>query len=95
MKFMDKELKDLIVKLPFADGTEGDFGVFAYFEVTGKNYFALLPIGEDGKMDDSQSYMLYRVEMDAANNPEVIYIEDDLEYALVARFFADNYLKQN
>lgn len=93
MKFMDKELKDLIVTLPFADGTELECGVFSYFEVQDKEYFALLPKNADGTMDTSSNYMIYRVEKDEQNNPMIIYIENDYEYAVVANFFADHYLK--
>lgn len=93
MKYMDKELSDIIVTLPFADGTEGQFGVFAYFTVEDKEYFALLPWIEKGKLDFTHSYMLYRVEKDEENNPIVLYIEDDLEYAKAANFFSEHYLK--
>ena len=39
---MDKKLEDIVVTLPFEDGTTMDCGVFSYFEVNNKNYFALL-----------------------------------------------------
>lgn len=94
MTFMGKDLKDLVVTLPFADGTELDCGVFASFEVDEKNYLVLLPMAEDGKLDFSQSYMLYRVEEDEDQNPAVVYIEDDMEYEVAAKYFSDNYLNK-
>ncbi len=39
-------------------------------------------------MDFSQSYMLYEVEEDEENNPIVMYIEDDTEYAIAAQYFS-------
>lgn len=96
MAFMDKELEELVVTLPFADGTELDCGVFASFEVNGKTYLALLPLKGEKQLDFSHSYMIYRVEEDQEHNPVVAYIENDLEYAIVARYFSEQYLnKQN
>ena len=92
MKFMDKELKDIIVTLPFADGTEVECGVYAYFQVDEYEYFALLPFIEKGKLDFTQSYMLYRVEEDAEHNPVVVYIESDYEYAKAANHFSAKFL---
>ncbi len=92
MKYKDKELKDIIVTLPFADGSEGEFGVHTYFEVAGKEYFALLPFLEKGKLDYSHNYMLYRVEEDLEHNPQVYYIENDLEYTIAANYFAEKFL---
>ena len=44
MEFMGKKLENLVVTLPFEDGTTVDYGVYSYFEVNHKNYFALLPL---------------------------------------------------
>ena len=91
MKFMDKELKDIVVTLPLADGSELECGVFAVFETNNKQYFALLPLKE-GELDHTQSYMLYQVEMDQNNEPMILYIESDIEYALAANYFSANFL---
>lgn len=93
MEFMGKKLEDLVVTLPFADGTEVDCGVYSYFEVNDKRYFALLPLKGEKELDFSQSYMLYEVVEDEENNPVVLYIENDLEYAIVAQYFSKQ-LKQ-
>ena len=45
-------------------------------------------------MDFSQSYMLYEVEEDEENNPIVMYIEDDMEYAVAAQYFSNQLLKK-
>ena len=88
MEFMGKKLEDLIVTLPYADGTSVDCGVYSYFEVNNKKYFALLPLKGEKELDFSQSYMLYEVEMDEENNPIILYIENDYEYAVAAQYFS-------
>ena len=88
MNFMGKELEDIVVTLPFEDGTEIDCGVYSYFEVNNKKYFALLPLKGEKQLDFSQSYMLYEVEEDEEGNPIVLYIENDLEYAIAAQYFS-------
>jgi len=88
MEFMGKNLEDLVVTLPLADGTELECGVYSYFEVNNKKYFALLPLKGEKELDFSQSYMLYEVEMDDEENPAVLYIENDLEYEIAAQYFS-------
>ena len=89
MDFMGKKLEDIIVTLPLEDGTSMECGVFSYFEVNNKKYFALLPLKGKKELDFSCNYMLYEVEMDEENNPVVMYIEDDMEYAIVAQYFSN------
>ena len=88
MEFMGKKLEDIVITLPFADGTSADFGVYSYFEVNNKKYFALLPLKGEREMDFSQSYKLYELDEDEEQNPIVMYIEDDLEYAIAAQYFS-------
>ena len=89
MEFMGKKLGDIIVTLPFEDGTNVDCGVYSYFEVNNKKYFALLPLKGEKQLDFSQSYILYEVVEDEENNPIVVYIEDDIEYAIAAQYFSN------
>ena len=89
MEFMGKNLEDMIVTLPFADGTCMDCGVYAYFELKDKKYFALLPLKGEKELDFSHSYMLYEVQEDEENNPVVVYIEDDAEYNAAAQYFSE------
>ena len=89
MEFMGKKLEDIVVTLPFADGTSADFGVHTYFEVNNKKYFALLPLKGKKELDYSQSYMLYEVQEDEEQNPVILYIEDDFEYAVAAQYFSN------
>ena len=88
MEYKGKKLEDIVVTLPFLDGTEVDYGVHSYFEVNNKQYFALLPLKSERELDYSASYMLYEVVEDEENNPVVIYIEDDSEYAIAAQYFS-------
>ena len=94
MNFMDKKLEDIVVTLPFADGTNVECGVYSYFEVNNKKYFALLPLKGEKELDFSQSYMLYEVEEDEEHNPIVLYIEDDIEYAIAAQYFSKQLSKK-
>ena len=94
MEFMGKKIEDLIVTLPYADGTSVDCGVYSYFEVNNKKYFALLPLKGEKELDFSVSYMLYEVEVDEENNPIVLYIENDYEYAIAAQYFSKEFLKK-
>lgn len=88
MDFMGKKLEDVIVTLPYEDGTSMECGVYSYFEVNNKKYFALLPLKEENQLDFTQRYMLYEVEEDEENNPTVMYIEDDMEYTIAAQYFS-------
>ena len=94
MEFMGKKLENLIVTLPFADGTSVDCGVYSYFEVNNKKYFALLPLKGEKELDLSQNFSLYEVDEDEEKNPIILYIESDLEYAIAAQYFS-KLLEQN
>ena len=87
MDFRGKKLEDIVVTLPYEDGTSVECGVYSYFEVNNKKYFALLPLKGEKQLDFSHSYMLYEVEEGAENNPIVMYIEDDTEYAIASQYF--------
>ena len=95
MNFMDKKLEDIVVTLPFSDGTSMDCGVFSYFEVNNKEYFALLPLKGEKELDFSANYMLYEVDKDEEGNPVVMYIEDDTDYAIAAQCFSDQLNNKN
>lgn len=92
MEFMGKKLEDIIVTLPFADGSSAECGVYSYFEVNDKQYFALLPLKGKKELDFSYNYMLYEVQEDEEHNPVVLYIEDDEEYAIAANYFSKQLL---
>ncbi|MDO5522171.1 MAG: DUF1292 domain-containing protein [bacterium] len=89
MEFKGTKLEDIIVTLPFADGTSVECGVYSYFEVNNKEYFAMLPLKGKKQLDFSQKYMLYEVKEDEEHNPIVLYIDSDEEYAIAARYFSN------
>ena len=93
MDFMGKKLEDIVVELPYKDGTSMECGVFSYFGVNNKNYFALLPLKGEKELDFSKNFMLYEVEEDEEGNPIIIYIEDDREYAIAAQYFSNQLSK--
>ncbi|MBR6627850.1 MAG: DUF1292 domain-containing protein [Lachnospiraceae bacterium] len=94
MDFMGKKLEDIVVTLPFEDGTNVECGVYSYFGINSKKYFALLPLKGEKELDFSKSFMLYEVEEDEENNPIVMYIEDDAEYAVAAQYFSEQLAKK-
>ena len=94
MEFMGKKLEDIIVTLPYEDGTSMECGVYSYFEINNKKYFALLPLKGKKQLDFSKKYMIYEVEEDEENNPIVMYIENEREYAIAAQHFARQLLKK-
>ena len=94
MDFMGKNLEDIVVTLPYEDGTSLDCGVHSYFEVNNKKYFALLPLKGEKQLDLSKNFMLYEVDEDEENNPIVMYIEDDIEYAIAAQYFSEQLEKK-
>ena len=59
MEFMGKKLENIIVTLPFEDGTSVDCGVYSYFKVNNKEYFALLPLKGKKELDFSKNYMFF------------------------------------
>ena len=89
MDFMGKKLEDIVVTLPYQDGTSVVCWVYSYFEVNHKKYFALLPLKEEKQLDFSKSFMLYEVVEDEEDNPIVMYIEDDIEYSIAAQYFSN------
>lgn len=88
MDFMGKKLEDIVVTLPFEDGTSLECGVHSFFEINNKKYFALLPLKGEKELDFSAKFMLYEVVEDEENNPIVMYIEDDAEYAIAAQYLS-------
>ena len=59
-----------------------------------KKYFVLLPLKGKKELDFSKNYMLYEVAVDEENNPIVMYIEDDIEYAIAAQYFSEQLEKK-
>ncbi|SFG66940.1 DUF1292 domain-containing protein [Oribacterium sp. WCC10] len=89
MEFRGKKIEDLIITLPFMDGTTADYGVHKYFKFEGKEYFAMLPLIGKKELDHTKNISLYEVQEDADKNPVVVYIEDDAEFEKVANYYSN------
>ncbi len=101
---MDKELnnrteteelndEEMTVELDLEDGTHVVCAVVTILESQGKDYIVLLPLDENGQNTDGEVwfYRYFEDKNDVNAEPELLYIEDDDEYELVADAF-DEYL---
>ncbi|MBQ9592595.1 MAG: DUF1292 domain-containing protein [Lachnospiraceae bacterium] len=77
---------EYIVTLELDDGSQIDCESVCIFEVDGREYIALLPVGED-----QEEVYLYRYLEDEDGNPGIDNIEDDAEYDAASEAF-DEYL---
>ena len=77
-----EETQDQIT-LTLEDGSELLCDVVAIFPVDGKNYIALLPVGDD---PDAEIF-LYRFEEKGPDDLDLINIEDDDEFEAVSDAF--------
>ncbi len=93
LEFMGQKLEDIIVTLPFADGSTQECGVYASFNVQGKDYFALLPLKGKKQLDFSHKFMLYEVQKDEEGNPIVTHIENDDDFNAAAAYFSMHYTR--
>ena len=75
------EEEDIYVTLDLENG-ETDCSVITIFELNGRDYIVLHPIGED----DDLIY-IYRYFEDEEGNPSIEYIDDDKEYEAVDERF--------
>ncbi|TCL58593.1 uncharacterized protein DUF1292 [Kineothrix alysoides] len=101
---MDKELnnrteaeelndEEMTVELDLEDGTHVVCAVVTILESQGKDYIVLLPLDENGRNTDGEVwfYRYFEDKNDVNAEPELLYIEDDDEYEMVADAF-DEYL---
>ncbi|WP_342755884.1 DUF1292 domain-containing protein [Kineothrix sedimenti] len=101
---MDKELnnrteteelndEEMTVELDLEDGTHVVCAVVTILESQGKDYIVLLPLDENGQNTDGEVwfYRYFEDKNDVNAEPELLYIEDDDEYEMVADAF-DEYL---
>lgn len=81
--------EEMTVELELDDGVKVTCAVITILTVNEKDYIALMPLDEDGQNDDGEVWFYgYREnENDPNEEPELIYIEDDDEYEIVADAF--------
>lgn len=83
--------EEMTVDLELEDGEKVTCAVITILTVQEKDYIALLPLDENGQNDDGEVWFYgYREdESDPNAEPELIYIEDDEEYDIVADAFEE------
>ena len=86
---MDSNNEIETLTLTDEDGKESEFEVIATFEFEGKTYYALCPLD-----DDSDEYVLLRLEQDENGEDILSTIDDDEEFDRVADYFEDEYCSE-
>lgn len=86
-------VEEMTVTMELDDGSSVECAVITILEVQNKDYIVLLPLDENGENEDGEVWIYgYKENPDDSNEePELIYIDDDEEYELVADAF-DEYL---
>lgn len=90
--FEEIDGEEMTVTLELDDG-DVDCAVVTILTVDEKDYIALMPLDENGENEDGEVWFYgYKENKDDPNEePELIYIEDDVEYEKVEEAF-DEYL---
>ena len=85
--------EEMTVTLELEDGESVTCAVITILTVDKKDYIVLLPLDEDGNNEDGEVWFYgYKEDENDPNvEPELIYIDSDEEYELVADAF-DEYL---
>lgn len=81
--------EEMTVDLELEDGQKVTCAVITILNVQEKDYIVLLPLDENGENNDGEVWFYgYREdEKDPNAEPELLFIEDDGEYELVADAF--------
>ncbi len=85
--------EEMTVTMELEDGTSVTCAILTILEVENKDYIVLMPLDENGENSDGEFWFYgYSENPDDPNEePELIYIESDEEYEMVAEAF-DEYL---
>lgn len=83
--------EEMTVDLELEDGEKVTCAVITILTVRDRDYIALLPLDENGQNNDGEVWFYgYREDENDPNaEPELIYIEDDEEYDIVADAFEE------
>lgn len=81
------ENETLTVTLTLDNDEELECAVLTIFETEGREYIALLPLGEDGNSDDGQVYLYRFINNGEDAEPDLENIEDDAEFDRVSEAF--------
>lgn len=84
----DSEFKDRdTMTLELDDGDILECIVVAIFPVNDRQYIALLPMNDEGQVEDDAEIFLYRFEEPEDGEVDLEVIEDDDEFELVSDYF--------
>lgn len=84
----DSEFKDRdTMTLELDDGGSLECIVLSIFPVNDRQYIALLPMNDEGHVDEDAEIYLYRFEEPADGEVDLEVIEDDDEFELVSDYF--------
>lgn len=84
----DSEFKDRdTMTLDLDDGGSLECIVLSVFPVNNKQYIALLPMDDEGKVEEDAQIYLYRFEEMGDDEISLENIEDDDEFELVSDYF--------
>ena len=82
-----EEMEIDTVTLTLEDDSELECAILAIFPAGENNYIALMPMTDDGEMDDDGDILLYRFIDNGDDEPELENIDDDDEYEMAADAF--------
>ena len=75
------------ITLELDDGSELECVVVSTFLVEGKQYISLLPMNDDGSVDDDADVYFYTYEGQGDEGDILGNIEDDEEFEMVSSYF--------
>ena len=83
-----EEMEIATVTLTLEDDTELECAILAIYPAGDRSYIALMPMDEDGELEEDSDVLLYRyIDNGEDEEPELENIEDDDEYELAADAF--------
>lgn len=79
--------KDILVTLDLDDGSQVECEILTIFSVGEQDYIALLPLDDQGEVNEEGEVFIYRYSEGEDGDPSLENIENDEEYEAVADRF--------
>lgn len=76
------------------EGNESEFELIGTTEYKGKQYYAMIPAGEEQKEDEFCEYVVLRLDTDENGEETLVTIDDDDEFDDVADIFDDQFSEE-
>lgn len=76
------------------EGNESEFELIGTAEYKGKQYYAMIPAGEEQKEDEFCEYVILRLDKDENGEETLVTIDDDDEFDDVADIFDDRFTEE-